>query len=192
MGFSFNLFFIFILIPLTIILLIGWLLTKKKIFGLTTGIIWLGIFGLTIVTQIMMRLNAPVSINKKDYYGTYVINRNYFRGYQADWQYESFRFEIKDNDSIYFHIINKAKILKTYKGKISTIEDRNYERLVIEMDAPSHHILADNPIISRKAWDFQLIFYSPKFHNVFFKKDEWEPINNKKSGTISSRPAPDN
>ena len=30
MGFGFNLFFIFVLIPLTIILLIAWLVTRKN------------------------------------------------------------------------------------------------------------------------------------------------------------------
>lgn len=117
MGFGFNLFFIFIPLPLTIILLIGWLLTKRKIFGIISGLIWLGIFGLIIVSQIIMWLSKPISLNKKDYYGTYVVNRKYFRGYQADWQYESFRFEIKDNDSIYFYITNKAKNHKNSQRK---------------------------------------------------------------------------
>lgn len=190
MGFGFNLFFIFLLVPSTIILLISWLITKRKIFGIINSVIWLSIFGLIALSQIIMWLNQPISLNKKDYYGTYVVNRKYFKGYQVDWQYENFRFEIKDNDSIYFHITNKAKIIKTHKGKISTINTHNYERLIIEMDNPSHHILIDNPTINRKAWSFQLIFYSPKFHNVFFEKEEWKPIDEKKRGTIRLRAKP--
>ena len=170
MGFGFNLLLIFIVIPLTFILLIGWLLTKKKIFGIIIGIIWLSIFGLVMLTHAIIWLNAPTSIKKKDYYGEYVVNRKYFRGSQADWQYDNFRFEIKDNVSIYFYVTNQAKIIKTYKGKINIVKAINHERLTIEMDEPIHHILVDNPIISRKAWDFQLVFYSTKFHNVFLKK----------------------
>ncbi|RZL37279.1 MAG: hypothetical protein EOO96_05335 [Pedobacter sp.] len=188
MGFGFNLFFIFIVLPLSTILLIGWLLTKKNFFAVSIVTIWLGVLGIIILAQITTWLNSPISLTKEDYYGDYVINRKYFKGSQADWQYENFRFEIKENDSIYFYQTNRAKIIKTYKGKIDIIKERNYERLIIEMEEPSHHLLVDNPIIGRKPWDFQLIFYSTKFHNVFFTKDKWKPIKNKKRAKIMLRP----
>ena len=56
-------------------------------------------------------------LTKKDYYGSYIINRNYFAGKQADWQYDHFRFEIRDNDSIYFYMTDKERISKIYKGQ---------------------------------------------------------------------------
>jgi len=102
MGFVFNLFFVFILVPVTVIFLLIWLLTRKKIFGKTLGLIWLGIFGLVLLSGIIQWLTAKVELEKRDYYGEYIVNRDYFPGRQAEWQYENFRFEIKENDSINF------------------------------------------------------------------------------------------
>jgi hypothetical protein len=177
MGFGFNLLFIFILLPLTGILLVIWLLTQKKVFGQTLGIIWLGIFGLILLSTTIRWLTAKKILKKKDYYGQYIINRDYFPGRQADWQYENFRFEIRENDSLYFYVTDKEKILRTYRGKIQTTDSYASERLIISMEQPAHHILTSNPTTYRSAWDFYLVFYSPKFNNVYFKKGEWEPLD---------------
>ncbi|MCF8254983.1 MAG: hypothetical protein K9H61_09660 [Bacteroidia bacterium] len=48
MGFGFSLFFVFILVPLTVIIMATWLQTRKKIFGKTLIIILLGISGLGV------------------------------------------------------------------------------------------------------------------------------------------------
>ncbi len=178
MGFGFNLFFMFILIPLTGILLIAWLLSRKLLIGKILGYIWLGIFGLVLLSGLIRWLTAKTELDKEDYYGEYIINREYFKGKQADWQYNNFRFEIKDNDSIYFYITDKEKILKTYKGIVATTKYYRSERLILNMEKPVFHILSSNPTIYRSAWSFYLVFYSPKFNNVFFKKGEWKPINN--------------
>jgi hypothetical protein len=175
MGFGFNLFVAFILIPLTGILVVIWLFTKKKIFGKTIAQIWIGIFGLVLLSGIIKSLTAKTELKKKDYYGHYIVNRDYFPGKQADWQYDNFRFEIKDNDSIYFYVTNKEKTLKTYRGIITTTMTKS-ERLIIDMKPPIHHIMTNNPTIYRSTWSFYLVFYSPKFNNVYFKKGEWKPI----------------
>jgi hypothetical protein len=177
MGFGFNLFFIFILVPLTGIFLLIWLLTRKKIVGQTLGIIWIGIFGLILLSRLLQWLTAKTELKKKDYYGKYIVNRDYFRGRQTDWQYENFRFEIKENDSVFFYVTDKEKILKTYRGKIRTTNSYDSERLILHMEQPTHHILASNPTTYRNAWNFYLVFYSPKFNNVFFKKGKWEPLD---------------
>lgn len=177
MGLGFNLFFVFILFPLTGILLVTWLLTRKKIFGKTVGIIWLAIFGLILFSGIVQWLTAKTLLEKKDYYGKYIVNRNYFAGRQADWQYNSFRFEIKDNDLIYFYETDKEKILKTYRGTITTVKPYNSERLIINMEQPTHHILTNNPTIYRSSWSFYLVFHSPKFNNVYFTKGKWKPLD---------------
>ena len=64
MGFGFNFFFVFILVPLTGILLVTWLLTRKKIFGKTLGLIWLGIFGLIIFSTTVQTLTAKKELKK--------------------------------------------------------------------------------------------------------------------------------
>lgn len=176
MGFGFNLFFIFILVPLTGILLIAWLLFKKLWIGKILGFIWFGIFGLVLLSEIGQWLTSKTELDKKDYYGEYVINRHYFEGEQTDWQYNHFRFEITDEDSIFFYVTDKKKILKTFRGSIKTTTPYNSARLIIEMEQPTHHLMTSNPTTYRSAWDFYLVFKSPKFYNVFFEKRKWKPI----------------
>ncbi|MEP7265938.1 MAG: hypothetical protein ABI772_15650, partial [Bacteroidota bacterium] len=91
-------------------------------------------------------------------------------GKQSDWQYNNYRFEIKDNDSIYFYATDREKIIKTFRGIIKTTDSRQYKsaRLIIIMEQPTHHILSGNPTTYRSAWNFNLVFYSSKFNNVFF------------------------
>lgn len=176
MGFGFNLFFIFILVPLTGILLIAWLLSRKLWIGKILGFIWLGIFGLALLSGIVQWLTSKTELDKEDYYGEYVVNRDYFEGEQTDWQYNHFRFEITDEDSIFFYVTDKEKILKTFRGTIKTTTPYSSARLIIEMEKPTHHILTSNPTTYRSAWDFYLVFKSPKFYNVFFEKGKWKPI----------------
>lgn len=176
MGFGFNLFCMFILLPTTAILLIVWAITRKKIVGIILGIIWGGIIGLCILSGILQIVFAKKVLKKSDYYGQYIINRKYFKGKQADWQYNNFRFEIRDNDSIYFHLTNRETIVKTYKGVIRTKAQYESQILSIFMGQKTHHILTEQPTIYRDTWSFYLVFYSPKFGNVFFTKGQWKPL----------------
>lgn len=143
------------------------------------GYFWLGLFGLFIIGAIFGWLTDKTELDKDDYYGEYCVDRDYFPGVQADWQYNSFRFVIKDNDSIYFYMTDKEKILKTYRGTVTTTNPRHYrsERLIINMDQPMHHIVATNPTTYRSAWSFILVFNSEKFNNVYFKKGKWKPLS---------------
>lgn len=176
MGFVFNLAFVFVLLPLTVFFLIIWLFTRKKTIIKILGLIWFIIFILVLAAQIMRWLTAKTVLEKKDYYGEYTVNRDYFRGKQSDWQYEHFRFEIKQNDSIYFYVTDGATVLKTYRGNITTTKPDHSERLIIHMEQPTHHIIMDNPTIYRKAWSFYLVFHSPLFYNIYFKKEKWKPL----------------
>ncbi|GEO07462.1 hypothetical protein AAE02nite_51260 [Adhaeribacter aerolatus] len=178
MGFGFNLFFILILIPFTGILLIIWLISRKLLIGKILRLIWLGIIGLVVLVSALNWLTSKTELDKEDYYGEYVINRDYFKGKQTDWQYNHFRFEITDQDSIFFHVTDKEKILNTYRGTVRTTNPINYhsDRLIIVMEKPTHHILTSNPTTYRSAWSFYLVFNSPKFHNVFFEKGKWKKI----------------
>ena len=171
------LFWLFILAPLTGILLLAWWGTKNKIYGKIVGYFWFGIFGLFILGTIIRLLTDKKELDKNDYYGEYVVNRDYFRGRQADWQYNNFRFVIKRHDSIYFYVTDKDKILKTYRGTITTTKPYSSERLIINMEQPTHQIIIYNPTTYRSAWSFYLVFYSKKFNNVYFKKGQWKPID---------------
>ncbi|NRF37488.1 hypothetical protein [Pedobacter foliorum] len=46
------------------------------------------------------------------------------------------------------------------------------------MKLPTHHIMDGDPTIYRDTWSFYLVFNSPKFGNMFFKKGAWEPLDN--------------
>ena len=177
MGFGFNLGFIFLLLPLTGILLLVWVFSGKKLLGKTFGFIWLGIIGLIVFSWIIQVLTAKKELKKKDYYGQYVIDRNYFKGKHANWQYNNFRFEIKQDDKIYFYVTDNDKILQTYIGTVSTLTPYSSERLVINMKQPTIHILKSNPTIYRSAWSFYLVFHSDKFNNLYFRKGIWKPIS---------------
>ncbi len=176
MGFGFNLFFIFILLPLTALLLLIWLFTGKTCFGKSIGLIWLGVIGLGFLVAILHWLTDKKELEKSDYYGSYIIDRSFFPGKQADWQYNHFRFEIRRNDSIYFYITDAARIKQIYRGVISIPTGYSSARLRLQVEQPSHHILQGNPTTYRSAWSFYLVFNSPKFHNVYFKKGTWKPI----------------
>lgn len=176
MGFGANLFLIFIFLPLSGLLLLIWLLSKKLIFGKILGLMWLGAIGLLVFSVIAQKLKSPVILEKQDYYSEYIIKREYYPGKQADWQYENFRFEIKDNDSIYFYVTDKQNVSKTYRGNITTTKTYISERLIINMEQPTHHILSTNPTVYRNTKSFYLVFNSPEFYNVYFKKGKWKPL----------------
>ena len=137
---------------------------------------WGGLMSLLILLFVFRPLWEKKVLDKSDFYGEYIIDRNYFSGKQADWQYNNFRFEIKKNDSIYFHVTDGKIINETYKGTISTLAPYKSARLVIEMEKPTHHILTTNPTIYREVWDFFMVFNSTKFHNMYFRKGEWKEI----------------
>jgi hypothetical protein len=178
MGFGFNLFFAFLLAPLSIILFVFYLVKGNKYAIRILAGLWSFIIGIVLLSYTFRFFTSKKKLNKHDFYGTYVIDRSYFKGKQADWQYNNFRFEIKSNDSIYFQITDGEKIVKTLKGIILTAKPYDSERLLIVMEKQSHHILASDPTIYKSNWSFILVFHSEKFGNMYFKKANWSAIRN--------------
>lgn len=176
MGFGFTLFFVFILLPLTGILLLIWLFTKKRFFGKALGCIWLGVLALILLVVVIGVFTSKKELDKNDVYGHYVIDRTKFPGLQADWQYNHFRFEITKQNEFLFHITDKQTIKHTYKGKVKFLETYDRPRIVLEVDTPHHHIINNKPTLYRTIWSFYYVFKSPKFGNVFFTKGNWKPI----------------
>lgn len=131
MGFGFNLAFIFIIIPLTLLLGILWANSNKPVFGSAIGVLWSGIIVLAILTSILQALHKKIVLQKEDYYGEYVVKRDLFAGTQADWQYNHFRFEITTQDSIFFHVTEQDRIVKTHKGVIRTVDPYGSARLIM-------------------------------------------------------------
>lgn len=178
MGFGFNLVMISIVFPLTLVLLLIWIFSKKKMVGIILAVIWGGIFGLILLSICLKPFFSKMKLSLVDYHGEYVIDRDYFSGVQADWQYSHFRFVITEDDSILFHVTDSERIVKTYRGTVSTTDEHDYDsaRLKLHMDEPIHHIVQNNPTTYRDVWDFYLVFNSSEYHNMFFKKGDWLPI----------------
>lgn len=177
MGLIFLAMFLIGLIIISVITLIIGGITEKKGTASSVLLMWGVIILIGTASYIGKVIRAKKVLDKNDFYGTYVIDRNYFPGKQSDWQYNNFRFEIKENDSIYFYVTNENITNETYKGKISTLTCYESERLIIKMEEPNHHILKTNPTIYRESWDFFLVFNSPKFSNMYFRKGKWKEID---------------
>ncbi|MCH3881587.1 MULTISPECIES: hypothetical protein [Tenacibaculum] len=173
-----GIFLIFVIIPLSFLLLIIAGLTEEKVFAYIVAFVWGGMIFFLIIGSLLKPFYTKKILDKEDFYGQYVIDRDYFPGKQADWQYNNFRFEIKENDSIYFYVTDKNRIINTHTGYISTVKPYQSERLKINTLKPSHHVINSNPTIYRGVWSFIMVFKSSKYHNMYFKKRKWEPINN--------------
>lgn len=176
MGFGFNLGMVFIIIPLTIGLIVIGSISKSKLPFYILGLIWAGIALIVTASLVIRKISDPVVLEKADFYGEYVIDRRYFSGINADWQYDHIRFEITEEDSIFVHLTDKEKILKTIPGTIETLDQYISARLRIHLQEPGHHIFTEDPTIYRSAFGFRLVLRSPQYHNVFFRKGKWKPI----------------
>lgn len=117
-------------------------------------------------------------LDKSDFNGEYVIDRSFFPGSQADWQYNHFRFKITENNTIYFYKTDGEEIVETYAGRISSPGNYHSARLAIHMMKPTHHVVESHPTIYREAWGFYLVFKSSHYQNMFFRKGEWKEIKN--------------
>ena len=177
MGFGFNLFAAFILFPLTIILLVIWLISRKLRFGKLLLLIWFPVLGLILLSVVVRFFTEKKQLDRNDIYGDYVIDRTIFAGDQANWQYNHFRFTIKKDNTISFYCTEKDKIMKTFTGAISFVEGYSQPRIVLHITEPRHHILDNIPTLYRKTFSFYYVFHSPKFGNVFFTKGEWKEID---------------
>jgi hypothetical protein len=167
-----------IIVPSTGILLLLWLITRKSIFGKIAGALWLGLISLIGLFCILSVFTSKKEIDKDDIYGEYIIDRNKCAGKQADWQYNHYRFEIREDNKIFFYITENERIIKTIEG---TVEIKEYytpsPRLKINFDDPRFHVVQDNPTLYREIWSFYYVFYSDKFDNMFFTKGTWSSID---------------
>ncbi len=166
-----QLFFLLVVVGASILGLIVLGLTKSEAVKSCLVTLWGFIFFIVVLAMIARPFMTKKVLDKSDFYGNYVIDTTYFDPVQAQWQYDHFRFEIKRNDSVYFHITDKDRIIKTYKGSITYPKPYGSARLKFKMKYPPHHILETPPTIYRSTWSFRLVFNSRKYNNMYFKKE---------------------
>lgn len=172
----FSLILFLLLGFITLILLSIYHSTKKKIFIKLSIGIWIvvGLFAILIIVSNF--LYSKRKVDREDFYGTYIVNRDFFKGKNADWQYNHYRFEITKDDELKLYVTDNSKILKIYKRKIEFIEGIASPHLKIINENPNF-ILESEPTLYRNSWDFYLVFKTMPYSNMFFKKGVWKPIN---------------
>lgn len=175
MGFGFGLFFVFGIIPLSVIMLIFWAISGNNVFGKMLQFAWSGLLGLMLLASIIQYFSTKKKVRRNDIYGEYVIDRSKFPGEQANWQYANFRFRITQKDELIFYQMDDRKILKSDTAKVIFLERYFSDRIRIVKDSNMHHIIDETPTLYRNIWSFYYVFESPKFGNVFFKKGKWKP-----------------
>ena len=124
---------------------------------------WVPFLFIILCAVTVIWLENEVVLTKKDFYGTYRINRNYFPGEDAEWQYEHYKFKILENDSI----------VRVYKGKVFFNESYKSVRIWFDMLSPVHHVMSDQPLIIRSRWGFDIVMFSPLYNNMYFEKSCW-------------------
>ena len=168
MGFGFNLIGFPILILTTIGLLIYFFVSKKRIALTILGAIW----GLTILVFIASVISdhyrAPIRLTKSEIIGDYRIDTNFYKGTNAKWQYEHYKFTISPNDSIYFFVINKDTVKKMFKGKLKY--SSGPPDLWTIQSMTTYHVIKYPPILYRGHNKFYYVFKSDIYGNMFFRK----------------------
>lgn len=170
MGFGFNLFFIFILIPGTFILLLLGIATRKSIFGYLLGLMWSGVIAIILLSLLLRPFTTPKKVTTEKIYGEYIIDRTKFPGPQADWQYDNFKFSITKTNLLLFSYKRGDGNFTTDTIPVDFLDQYYSHRLIIGKDKKRHHIIQDNPTLYRKTWSFYYVFYSEQYGNMFFTK----------------------
>jgi hypothetical protein len=168
-------FLFFVCIPSGILGLL-WIVTRNNTYIKALGLILAIVGGLIALLATISFFTSKSNPNKADIYGEYVIDRTKFPGREADWQYNHFRFEITKDNRFVFHQTENENVVKTWQGSVEFLPDYKLPRIILTVDSPQHHIIEDCPTLYRTTWSFYYVFHSPKFGNVFFRKEKWKPI----------------
>lgn len=168
-----SLLFVFVVLPLTILLLLVGIYRKSRkitLIGCLPFFLFCCLLGWVYVDNYMHRLH------KREVYGTYVVDRSQFPGRQSNWQYHHFRMEIGRDDTLRLYLTEQDKIIRTYKRPIRFVPMRVQALWQFDdSDAlPTHHLIAETPTLYRKGWKFYYVFNSVRFRNVFFKKGTYK------------------
>jgi hypothetical protein len=151
------------------------LILKYKIFLTLIKGIWVSIFLLFTLMCTISLFTSKINLEKNDLYGEYLIDTNKCSGKQANWQYEHYKFEIKENNKMYFQVLNDNKTVRKTIIKNIEIKDYSYSspRLDIKQEYDDFHIIRENPTLYREIWTYYYVFHSEKFGNMFFTKKKW-------------------
>lgn len=183
MGFGFNilvafvLFLLFVLsVAISVVVVIFSRQEKryhraKRLF-LFHAVAVLGFFIITLTLVALSEALAPMKVEREDIIGTYRVDRTMYPGPNADWQHEHFILEIRDSGSVVLRSKDVKGHWHEYSRPFTPLYYANYRwRFPTERDSTAHHVLANTPTLFREPWGFYYVFHSPRFGNMFFRKD---------------------
>ena len=135
---------------------------------------WLAAAAFFVLGMISEYLRRPIPLGKSDIVGDYRIDRRFYPGPDAEWQYQHFGFRILPSDSILFVEANdNGTIKKLYKHPIQWFSGLKMRWRVIA-DTTSH-IIENPPTLYRRGHRFYYVFHSKKFGNMFFRNTRYFP-----------------
>ena len=164
----------FIALPLlaliSLVLLAGFVFTRKRKYLATLGAIWFFAIGGYSILVLIAHFNKPIQLKREDTYGTYRIDTNFYPGTNAHWQYNRYRIEITSADSIKliaYDVYGRFQSKYSYRITYST----SYCGLWNAPDA-QHHMLWHNPSLYRTHNGFYYVLKSKRYGNMFFRKEK--------------------
>ena len=172
MGFGFNLFVFPVLILATIGFLVYFFVTKSKAAIKILCGLWAVIILLFIVATITTNLNGPIRLTKSQIIGDYRIDKKFYKGKNADWQYEHYRFTITPTDSFYFYVMNRDSVIKTFKSKMKYYNQAPELWNLQDGSTNDYHVIKNKPTLYRGHNKFYYVFRSNIYGNLFFRKEK--------------------
>lgn len=123
-----------------------------------------------ILANITGRWPVLRKLSPKDIYGVYRIDRGFYPGPNADWQYEHYQFEIKVN-TLTLTEIDDDGARHQYPWELVWSDVNTRRALWSAKKAKKHHLHFESPQLFRSYGSFYYVIRSDKFGNMFFRKE---------------------
>lgn len=153
---------------MTIGLLIAYSVNKDRLFLKVIGVLWGMVFLLFIVNGIIRNNERPIRLTKEDIVGVYRVDRSFYPGKNAEWQYRHLNFEITKDDRFILKVLKDDGKLNVLRGKVRW-EVGPPDFWSLEMKSGTHHLIKEAPTLYRGPHSFYYVFRSD-WGNVFFRK----------------------
>ena len=136
----------------------GWKSVLKRLFFiLLMPVVFLG----------ALRWNSKVKPARDDVIGVYQVDRDFYPGKQADWQYETYELEVTETHLI----VRDSRASREWRYIVHWFADPEY-RWTFASEDPRHHLVAEGPAIYRERFGYYYVFRSRLYGNVFFRKKD--------------------
>ncbi|MBS1562781.1 MAG: hypothetical protein JST39_00275 [Bacteroidetes bacterium] len=115
-------------------------------------------------------MSRPIKLEKENIIGHYRIDKKFYPGKNADWQYERYSFTITPSDSIYLFVKRKDSVLHVFAKKLEYTSGP--PKLWRIKSNSSFHVFKNRVTLVRGHKRFYYVFQSKYYGNMFFRKTE--------------------